>query len=92
MIYLTWKSLSQANEYRPFIFSIVIFLCSYIGIAISMYPYLVPYQITFWEAAAPDSTLKFLLIGVIIILPILFAYTLYAYRVFKGKTSHHGYH
>jgi len=92
MVFLTWKSLSKGDEYKPFIFSIIIFLCSYIGIAFSLYPYLVPHQVTLWEAAAPDSTLRFLLIGVIIMLPILFAYTIYAYRVFKGKTGHDGYH
>lgn len=92
MIYLVWKSLARQDEYKPFIYSIVIFLCAYAGIAVSVYPYLVPRQITLWEAAAPDSTLRFLLIGVVIMLPILFAYTLYAYRVFKGKTGHEGYH
>lgn len=91
MIYLTWQSLSKGHEKKPFIFTIIIFLCAYIGIAISVYPYLVPYQLTIWQAAAPDSTLRFILIGVAIMLPILCSYTLYAYRVFRGKT-HGGYH
>jgi len=91
MVYLAWRSLSQGDELKPFIFSIVIFLCSYAGIAISVYPFLVPHQITIWEAAAPDSTLRFILVGVAIMLPILFAYTLYAYHVFRGKNLE-GYH
>ena len=41
----------------------------------------------FWDAAAPDSTLLFLLVGVVIMLPILLAYTLYAYHVFRGKVK-----
>ncbi|MDP3269359.1 MAG: cytochrome d ubiquinol oxidase subunit II [Legionella sp.] len=91
MVYLTWKSLDKGHEGRPFLFSIIIFLCSYAGIAISVYPYLIPHQVTIWEAAAPDSTLKFILIGVVIMLPILIGYTLYAYHVFRGKTQD-GYH
>ncbi|AUH73382.1 cytochrome d ubiquinol oxidase subunit II [Legionella sainthelensi] len=90
-IYLTWRNLSlnSDNERKPFIYSIIIFLCSYIGIAISVYPYLIPHQITIWEAAAPSSTLTFILVGVAIMLPILLAYTLYAYFLFRGKTEEH---
>ncbi|ARG97398.1 cytochrome d ubiquinol oxidase subunit II [Legionella micdadei] len=91
MVVLTWKSLAKGDELKPFIFSIVIFLCSYAGIAISVYPYLIPHQVTLWEAAAPNSTLIFILIGVAIMLPILLAYTSYAYYVFRGKTGE-GYH
>ena len=90
-IYLTWRNLSlnSNNERKPFIYSIIIFLCSYIGIAISVYPCLIPHQITIWEAAAPSSTLTFILVGVAIMLPILLAYTLYAYSLFRGKTEEH---
>lgn len=91
MVYLTWKSLKAGNERRPFLFSIVIFLCAYCGIAISVYPYLIPHQLTLWEAAAPNSTLIFILVGVALMLPVLLAYTIYAYYVFRGKSSH-GYH
>lgn len=91
MIYLVWQNLSKGNEIKPFLFSIIIFLCSYTGIAISVYPYLIPHQVTFWQAAAPASTLIFILVGVAIMLPILLGYTFYAYRVFRGK-SDEGYH
>jgi len=91
MVLLAWRSLGKDHEIRPFIFSVIIFLCSYAGIAISVYPYLIPHEVTIWEAAAPNSTLKFILVGVAIMLPILLAYTIYAYRVFGGKVSE-GYH
>lgn len=86
-IFLTWKSLGSTHESRPFIGSIIIFLCAYIGMAISVYPYLIPHQITLWEGAAPDSTLTFILVGVVIMLPVLLAYTLYSYHLFKGKSG-----
>lgn len=92
MIYLTWKNLNSTQEWRPFVFSIVIFMCAYIGIAITVYPYLIPYHLTIWQAAAPDSTLRFILIGAGTMLPILIIYTLYAYHVFRGKSEETGYH
>lgn len=90
-VYLAWGNLclNSKNERKPFIYSIIIFLCSYIGIGISAYPYLIPYQMTIQEAAAPSSTLVFILAGVAIMLPILLAYTLYAYYLFRGKTEGH---
>lgn len=86
-VFLTWKNLTVQHEVKPFIYSIVIFLCSYVGIGISVYPYLIPHQVTIWEGAAPNTTLKFILIGVVIMLPILLGYTAYAYYLFRGKTN-----
>ncbi|WP_133129638.1 cytochrome d ubiquinol oxidase subunit II [Legionella yabuuchiae] len=92
MIVLTWRNLTLGNEVKPFIYSVIIFLCSYCGIGISVYPYLIPHDVTLWEAAAPDSTLIFILVGVVIMLPILLGYTFYAYKVFWGKSAEAGYH
>lgn len=86
-LYKIWKNLGTTHQYKPFLYSIVVFLCAYIGIGVSVYPYLIPHQVTLWEAAAPDSTLLFILIGVVIMLPILLAYTAYAYYLFRGKSS-----
>lgn len=91
-IYYTWKSLGENSDWKPFIGGVIIFLCSYAGIAVSVYPYLIPHQITLWQAAAPDSTLKFLLVGVVIMLPLLLGYTLYAYYIFRGKTEENYHH
>ncbi|MBA4696903.1 MAG: cytochrome d ubiquinol oxidase subunit II [Legionella sp.] len=85
--FLMWKQLGKITaSWQPFFYSIVIFLCAYAGIGVSVYPYLIPWQTTFWEAAAPDSTLRFILAGVIFALPVLLGYTAYAYYVFRGKT------
>ncbi|KTD47038.1 cytochrome d ubiquinol oxidase subunit II [Legionella rubrilucens] len=86
-IVLAWKNLAAGHERNPFLYSIVIFFCAYAGIALSVYPYLIPHQVTLWEAAAPDSTLSFILVGVCIMLPVLLAYTLYAYYLFRGKSQ-----
>lgn len=67
-------------------------LC-YIGILISFYPYMAPSSLTIWEVAALDVSLKFLLVGTVVLLPLILAYTAYSYWVFRGKTDpEEGYH
>jgi cytochrome d ubiquinol oxidase subunit II len=67
--------------------AILLFLISYFGIAISVYPYVVPRAITVWQAAAPDESLSFLIVGTAILIPVIVAYTAYSYWVFRGKTD-----
>jgi cytochrome d ubiquinol oxidase subunit II len=77
----------------PFMMAILLFLVSYAGIGVSVYPFVVPRAVTIWEAAAPEKSLFFLLVGTVILLPIIFAYTGYAYWVFRGKVDPtQGYH
>lgn len=84
---------TKKNEKTPFIMSICLFVFCYIGLGISTWPYIVPRQLTFFEAASNDKSLMFLLIGTIVLLPLLIAYSIYAYWVFKGKvTADAGYH
>jgi cytochrome d ubiquinol oxidase subunit II len=70
-----------------------LFVLSYIGLVISFFPYMVPSSVTLWQAAAPDNSLKFLLVGAVFLIPIILAYTAYAYYVFRGKVGPtHDYH
>jgi cytochrome bd ubiquinol oxidase subunit II len=73
------------HEKRPFILSISLFVLCYAGLGISIWPYIIPRQLTIWEAAANTKSLRFLLVGAIILLPLLIAYSIYAYYVFRGK-------
>ena len=73
--------------------AILLFLVSYCGVAISVYPFIVPRAVTVWQAAAPDESLAFLLVGTAVLLPIILAYTGYSYWVFRGKVgAGEGYH
>lgn len=74
-------------EYRPFLLTVIMFLLGYIGICSAVFPYIVPYALTLHEAAAADTSLSFMLIGAVIMLPIILSYTAYAYVTFKGKTT-----
>ena len=69
-----------------------LFLLGFIGLGISMYPYVVPPTITIWDAAAPRQSQVFMLVGAAIIIPIILVYTGWAYWVFRGKVDAHGYH
>ncbi|WP_298634074.1 cytochrome d ubiquinol oxidase subunit II [uncultured Umboniibacter sp.] len=76
------------REVRPFLLSQVIFLLGYIGFLISLYPWIVPFEFTLWEAAAVSTSQTITLIGTVIMLPIILGYTGYCYYIFRGKSSH----
>ena len=84
--YVAWRGLTNIeHESRPFWCVSGLFLLGFAGLVVSLFPYLIPRQLTFMEAAAPDSSLGFLLYGICIFVPLICAYTLWGYRVFSGK-------
>lgn len=96
MLGLVWKFFSGLNDQKdlqPFLCALGFFVVSFIGIGISFYPMMVPPSLTIWQVAAPDSSLAFALVGAVILIPIILAYTAYAYWVFRGKMDPaEGYH
>jgi cytochrome d ubiquinol oxidase subunit II len=88
-----FSGLYAQREVSPFFAAVALFVLSYIGLGISFYPYIVPPTITIWSAAAPDASLKFLLVGAAVLIPLILAYTAWSYWVFRGKVgSTAGYH
>lgn len=96
MILLTWlffTGLSKQKDLQPFMSALGIFTVSFLGICISFYPMMVPPSLSIWQAAAPDKSLAFTLAGAVILVPVILAYTGYAYWVFRGKMDpNEGYH
>ena len=88
MLIIIWRDLHAGNEFRPFYLTFGVFLTGYIGIAISMWPYIVPFDLTFRQAAAVAESQSLLLVGTLILLPLILAYTGYCYYIFRGKASH----
>jgi len=72
-------------DWMPLAATVAIFALAFAGLAYSLFPYVVMDRMTIWEAASHPSALKFMLVGVAIVLPFLIAYTAFAYRVFRGK-------
>ena len=95
-ILLAWscrRGIRRNKTYQPFLSAIGLFLLAYVGLIISNVPYLVPPEITVWDAAAHPSTQLFLLIGTCLLLPMILGYTVFVYWTFRGKVRHgEGYH
>jgi cytochrome d ubiquinol oxidase subunit II len=92
-IWALLRSLSRNRDARPFLLSLALFVLSFAGLAISLYPYVVPLSVKIGDAAAPAESLSFLLVGAALLLPMVLGYTAYAYWVFRGKVrADDGYH
>jgi cytochrome d ubiquinol oxidase subunit II len=90
---IEWRALRRGPDFAPFVFAILLFALSYLGLAISLFPMIVPHRFTLWQAASSPSTQLFLLIGTLFLLPVIFAYTGWSYWVFRGKVrADIGYH
>jgi len=87
-IYFVLSHLLRSDKWPdllPFLACIALYLVTLIGLAVSLWPYVVPRSLTFWQAAAPASSLMFVLVGVLLIVPVVLVYTAHAYYVFRGK-------
>ena len=85
---MIWRDLYKGRESRPFFLSIGVFLTAYLGLGISLWPWVVPFAFTFRQAAAAPPSQSLLLIGTVILLPVVLTYTGYSYYIFRGKASH----
>ena len=88
---LLLRALANKQDSQPFCLALVLFGLSYAGLGISMYPYIVPQSITIWQAASPENSQLFMLVGVAILIPLILGYTAWAYWIFRGKVRG-GYH
>jgi len=78
-------SVHMGGEHGPFNASMVLFVASFAGLAVSLFPYIVPGQLSIASAASNSSTLIFMLIGIGTVMPIMIGYNLYQYHLFRGK-------
>lgn len=83
-------SLNAHRDVQPFVFAQGLFVLCYIGLAISLFPNLIPPSVSLWDAAAPDTSLGFLLVGAVVLVPMIIGYTVFAYWVFRGKVDMSG--
>ena len=81
------KAGDVSHDWRPFAAAAAIFTLAFLGLAYSIYPYVVIDRLTTWEAAAHPSALKVLFIGVVVVVPFIVFYTILSYRIFRGKAK-----
>ena len=87
-----WGTIRGSRDWLPFVLSLLLFLLTMIGLAISIWPYVIPGQVTIWDAAAPYQSQLFMLVGAVVLIPLILAYTAWSYWVFRGKVGEEGYH
>jgi cytochrome d ubiquinol oxidase subunit II len=81
-----WRGLHpQMADWKPFAGAVAIYVLAFLGLAYSIFPYVVVDRMTIWDAASHRSALEFMLWGAVIVLPLIAGYTVFAYRVFRGK-------
>lgn len=82
-----WLAIIKKHELAPFVLALCFFLLGFIGLVIGIWPNIVPPNLSIWNAASPVKSQGFVLVGVIIMIPAVLAYTIYSYKVFRGKIT-----
>jgi len=84
---LNWNRVRGSLCWVPFVLMVVVFVLGFLGLAYSIYPFVVMDRLTLWQAASAPGSLKVILVGVAVTVPMIAAYTVFAYRVFWGKAG-----
>jgi len=86
------RAILKDRNSKPFWLGIALFFLGMSGLGMTIWPYVVPPGVTIWDAAAPERSQIFMLVGVAITMPLIIGYTVWAYWVFRGKVADEGYH
>ncbi len=93
LAFTLWRALQRGHDLLPFLCSIGLFVLSFLGLAISLWPYIIPPTLTLWDAAAAPRSQAFMLVGTMFLLPVILLYVAWSYWVFRGKVREaHAYH
>ena len=93
LVVLLWRVLKQLPlagdrlAWAPFVIAASLFVLSFLGMAYSFYPYVVPEKLTIYQAASAPESLFIILIGAVIVLPMILGYTILSYVIFRGKAA-----
>jgi cytochrome bd ubiquinol oxidase subunit II len=86
------QGISRGPDHAPFLWSLLLFGLTMIGLGISIWPDVIPGRLTIWQAAAPPESQLFMLVGALALIPLILIYTAWSYWVFRGKVDEGGYH
>jgi len=89
---IAWHGIRRGADHLPFAASLGLFALTLAGLAISIWPDVIPGRVTIWQAAAPPQSQLFMLVGALVLVPLILAYTAWSYWVFRGKVGEEGYH
>lgn len=87
--YKLWRLLNSNKDpgLKPLGYTMGVFMTAFAGLVAGVFPYIIPGRLTIWQAIAPDKTVYFTLVGILIFIPVIITYNIYSYRTFSGKTS-----
>lgn len=87
------RGVARQAQVAPFLFTLALVFLGYSGLGISLWPNIIPPSVSIREASAPAQSQGFTLVGALLIIPVILAYTVWAYYIFRGKVRHgEGYH
>ncbi len=89
---IAWWGIRGPRDWQTFAASLGLFGLTLAGLAVSIWPDVIPGRVTIWQAAAPYDSQLFMLVGAAVLVPLILAYTAWSYWVFRGKVGEHGYH
>jgi cytochrome d ubiquinol oxidase subunit II len=87
-----WRTIGSGRDAAPFFWVLGLFGLSLVGLGISIWPDVIPGRVSIWEAASPPDSQLFMLVGSLVLVPLILAYTAWSYWVFRGKVGEEGYH
>jgi cytochrome d ubiquinol oxidase subunit II len=90
--YGAWASIRRGADAAPFFWVLGLFGLTLAGLGISIWPDVVPGRVSIWQAASPYDSQLFMLVGSLVLIPLILAYTAWSYWVFRGKVGEEGYH
>jgi cytochrome bd ubiquinol oxidase subunit II len=90
--WVLYRRIGKGHDFLPFALTLSLFGLSLLGLAISLWPDVIPGRLSIWQAAAPRSSQMFMLVGASVLMPLILGYTGWAYWVFRGKVAAEGYH
>jgi cytochrome d ubiquinol oxidase subunit II len=86
-VWLLLRSLSRKTQTLPFLATLALVFIGFSGLGISLWPNIVPPAISIWQASSPPESQGFALVGALFIIPVILAYTVWSYYVFRGKVK-----
>jgi len=90
--FLLWRAIAAGRDYAPFVLTLALFALCMAGLGVSIWPDVIPGRVSIWQAASPAKSQTFMLVGVVVLVPLILAYTAWSYWVFRGKVGNDGYH
>jgi cytochrome d ubiquinol oxidase subunit II len=87
-----WRTIGSGRDAAPFFWVLGLFGLSLVGLGVSIWPDVIPGRVSIWEAASPPDSQLFMLVGSLVLVPLILAYTAWSYWVFRGKVGEEGYH